>query len=57
MGYLHENIQQRTHMARDILHPLAFVDNQNIPFRLVPKAAGMMGKQTRKEDAKNTSPA
>jgi tetratricopeptide (TPR) repeat protein len=46
-----EHIRQENQMACDILHSLAFVDNQNIPFELVAKAAEIMGRHTRNEDA------
>ncbi len=37
-----QHIRQENQMACDILHTLAFVDNQNIPFELVARAAEIM---------------
>ena len=45
-----EHIRLENQMACDILHSLAFVDNQNIPFELVAKAAEIMGGRTRNQD-------
>ncbi|KAG7289885.1 hypothetical protein NEMBOFW57_006262 [Staphylotrichum longicolle] len=44
-----EHVRQESRMACDILHSLAFVDNQNIPFELVAKAAEIMGRPSRNE--------
>ena len=44
-------------MACDILHSLAFVDNQNIPLGLVAKAAEIMGRPTRNEEAASAKSA
>ncbi|KJZ70283.1 hypothetical protein HIM_10327 [Hirsutella minnesotensis 3608] len=52
-----EHIRQENQIACDILHSLAFVDNQNIPFALIAKAADMMGRPTRKEEATSASSA
>ena len=52
-----EHIQQENQMASDILHSLAFVDNQNIPFRLIAKAADVIGRANRNEEATSASSA
>nr|CDP27531.1 Putative Kinesin light chain [Podospora anserina S mat+] len=44
-----EHIRQENQMAYNILHSLAFVDNQNIPLELVAKAAEMIARPTRYE--------
>ncbi|KAK4176394.1 putative kinesin light chain [Triangularia setosa] len=44
-----EHIRQENHIAYNILHSLAFVDSQNIPFELVAKAAEMIARPTRYE--------
>ncbi|KAK4174679.1 putative kinesin light chain [Triangularia setosa] len=41
-----ERIRQENQMAYNILHSLAFVDSQNIPFELVAKAAKMIARPT-----------
>ncbi|KAJ4287135.1 hypothetical protein N0V88_007757 [Collariella sp. IMI 366227] len=46
-----EHVRQENRIACDILHSLAFVDNQNIPFELVAKAAEIMGRLSRNEEA------
>ena len=52
-----EHIRQENQMASDILHSLAFVDNENIPFELIAKAADTMGRGSRNEEATGASPA
>ncbi|VBB78279.1 Putative Kinesin light chain [Podospora comata] len=49
-----EHIRQENQMAYNILHSLAFVDNQNIPLELVAKAAEMTARPTRYEKTANT---
>ncbi|KAK4678686.1 NB-ARC domain and tetratricopeptide repeat-containing NOD-like receptor [Podospora pseudoanserina] len=44
-----EHIRQENQMAYNILHSLAFVDNQNIPLELVAKAAEITARPTRYE--------
>ncbi|KAK4667508.1 NB-ARC domain and tetratricopeptide repeat-containing NOD-like receptor [Podospora pseudopauciseta] len=44
-----EHIRQENQMAYNILHSLAFLDNQNIPLELVAKAAEIIARPTRYE--------
>lgn len=46
-----EHIRQENELACDILYSLASVDSQNIPLRLIAKAADLIGKRTRTEEA------
>ncbi len=52
-----EHLRLENQMAYDILHSLAFVDNQNIPFELVAKAAEIMGGPTRNEETASAKSA
>ena len=53
-----QHIQQENQMACDIFHTLAFVDNQNIPFELVARAAEILGSPTppENEEASGSQP-
>jgi hypothetical protein len=52
-----EHIRQENQMACDILYSLAFVDNQNIPFALIAKAAEIIGRPTKNEEAASAKSA
>ncbi|GAB1317356.1 hypothetical protein MFIFM68171_07566 [Madurella fahalii] len=50
-----EQIQRENEMAYDILHILAFLDNQNIPFKILIKAAALCNEELTDDERSDES--
>jgi hypothetical protein len=52
-----EHVREENQMACNILHALAYLDNQNIPFGLIAKLAEIMGRPAGNREAMSASSA